>query len=106
MRKRVIWLEYCYDYPKPEVLAVLKHLLMKYPGMDIEIHKRETSINYYVRLEVPKELSDKSDEYILAGLDINYHIHFRNDEMFNYLRNTPKNIEYDSLITREITETE
>jgi len=102
MRKRVIWLEYYYEYPKPEVHAALRQLLVKYPGMDMEIHRNELGSIYYVRLEVPKELSDRSDEIILAGLDINYHIHFRKGEMFNYLRNTPKNIEYDESATKEI----
>lgn len=103
MRKRVIWLEYYYDYHKQEVHAALRQLLVKYPGMDMEIHRNKSGSLYYVRLEIPKDLSDRSEESILEGMNINYSLLWSyTGEMFNYLRNTPKYIEYDESATKEI----
>lgn len=102
MRKRVIWLKYYGNYPRESVYTALRQLRHKYPDMDIEIHKTSGWWRY-VRLELPNKLSKESDESILSGMDINYSVLWSyGDEMFNYLRNTPKNIEYDEKTTKEV----
>ena len=113
MRKRVIWLEYMDEWtvmghPEKEIYSALKMLMVKYPGIDIEIHKRLIGIPacryaYYVRLELPKELAEISDESILDGMDVRYS-DIDDNELFIYLRNTLKNIEYDEQRTKKIKE--
>ena len=98
-KKRAIWLSFSYDCPKREVYTALKQLLLKYPKMGLEIYMRDSGSSYYVRFEVPKELSEKD---ILEGVDINYSVTCTSGEMFKYLRNTPRNIEYDAEFTMEI----
>lgn len=110
MRKRVIWLayyaEWIYGKPQEEVYAALKKLLDEYPKIDIEVHRRGVNYKYFVRLELPRELAEISDERILSGMDIGSSV-FYDEELchcFAYLRNTPKNIEYDEQETKRIKE--